>query len=256
MKLCTLLFAFIISFAASSQTNSSIRSGRPGQSINPYAVGKHFFQIESGIDYQKMNRDETSESRIFNNLIRYGLLENLDLNILLNYQKDIFQGTTTQRSGFSDLQAGLHYNFIPSATGPIPAFGLQARFPLPYTDSDYRSEQIEPIIILATDHQLSDSLTLNLNLGANTAETTYALISNLSYSFTEKWGIYIEVYAESENSLISIFTDTGLSYLYSNELQFDLQAGGGHNHGKTEKFIGVGVSWRKSIGPLAPTLGR
>lgn len=252
MKLYILLLVPIIPFVAYSQTNPTIRSGRPGQSINPYAVGKYFFQIESGFDYQKMNSDEASESRIFNNFIRYGLLENFDLNMLLNYQKDIFQTTTAQQSGFSDLQPGLHYNFIPSATGPIPSLGLQARFRLPYTDSDYRSEQIEPIIILVTDHQLSDSLTLNHNLEANTAETTYTLISNLSYSLTDKWSTYLEIYAESEDSLISVFTDTGMSYLYSNDLQFDLQGGGGSNHGRTEKFIGFGVSWRTPIGPRAP----
>lgn len=52
----TLLTICSISTFLSAQFNPTIRTGRPGQSIGPYTVGREVFQVQTGMGYKQGER--------------------------------------------------------------------------------------------------------------------------------------------------------------------------------------------------------
>lgn len=247
---------FLISYqlCAFSQTHSSIRTGRPGQAIGPYVVGTDYLQIQSGYDHAWQNGDTKLQTALQNNVIRYGADERFELSSVVSWQHDSISAPAQEnKEGISDFQLGFRYNINDRPDGIIPGFGVQTRFKLTNIASDYRSENLAPVIIFVANHNLIDTLALGTNLGitysGNDTEPKYTFVSNLSFPIAERWSSFFEIYGNSQNAVASVYADTGLAYLYSNDLQIDGYLGGGKNHGVSEFFLSVGFSWRfKGLG--------
>lgn len=73
---------------------------------------------------------------------------------------------------------------------------------------------------------------------------TYSL--NLSCTFTDTFGAFIESYGALTRGIFETRTDTGVAWLLTQNLQLDLFGGYGSNHGLTDYFISTGFSWRTS----------
>lgn len=246
-----LITSFLICYqmGAFSQTHSSIRTGRPGQAIGPYVVGTDYLQIQSGYDHAWQNGNIKSQTVLQNNVIRYGVDERFELSSVVSWQHDSISAPAQEnKEGISDFQLGFRYNINDRPDGIIPGFGIQTRFKLINISSDYRSENIAPVIVFVSNHNLTDTLALGTNLGVtysgNDTEPKYTFVSNLSFPIAERWNSFFEIYGNAQNAVASVFGDTGLAYLFSNDLQLDGYLGGGNNHGVSEFFLSVGFSWR------------
>ena len=127
------IFAFIVLFFMSlksySQSNDTIRTGRPGQAIGPYVVGTGYFQIQSGLDFASSeNSIDRTKSQISNNVVRYGLTENFELSALVNIQNDRHSlSSLADTSGLSEMHLGFRYNLVDHPDGWIPGFGIDTR---------------------------------------------------------------------------------------------------------------------------------
>lgn len=233
-----------------SQSNNTIRTGRPGQAIGPYVVGTGYFQIQSGLDFASSESSgDMSNSQISNNVLRYGLTENFEISSLINFQKDRHSlSSISDTEGLSQMHIGFRYNLIDHPDGLIPGFGIQTRFRTTHTSSDYRTKYLAPIIVFVTNHKLSDSVAWGHNLGVSNDGIgpipKYTFVSNLSFPIAGNWGSFIEVYGDIKDEYGRVFVDTGFSYLVNNDLQLDTFFGGGNNRGVSEFFISVGLSWR------------
>lgn len=231
------------------QTNQSIRTGRPGQAIGPYVVGTGYFQVQSGVDQSWTNGDSKQQTQLNNNVLRLGVDEKFEVSSVINLQKDkITKPSEQEASGFSEFQLGFRYNLSEEPRGLIPGFGIQTRFKLTNVDSDYQSKQMAPVITFVTHHKLTDSMALGNNFGVSYDGSStipkYFFVTNLSFPLFGPWSSFIEVYGNSKDSIAAVYVDTGLAYAVNNDLQLDTYAGGGNNHGISEFFISLGLSWR------------
>ena len=91
-----LLFVLAFSGFAQAQFNETIRTGRPGQSINPFTVGRGMLQFQQGYTFDK-SETETDANRLmfmngvrenstFENVIRYGIMERVEINAAIDYK--------------------------------------------------------------------------------------------------------------------------------------------------------------------------
>lgn len=252
IKQLSFLFLISSSFSAYSQFNETIRSGRPGQSIGPFTVGKSILQIQSGVDYFHYKNDADQFKGggfLSNNVIRFGLTETFEISTQLEYKIEEVTSSDvkTRLNGLSAVDIGMRYH-IYSGKGLAPSVGFQIRWRLPRVNGDYEIDQWAPRFIVVTNQSLSEKLSLTTNWGAswngNDGTPTGHYTINLFYSISDQFGAFIENYGSVIKSDFNTYLDGGFAYLVTNDLQLDLLAGYGSNNGLKEYFISAGISAR------------
>ena len=112
----------------------------------------------------------------------------------------------------------------------------------------YRTNNITPKILLISSKSLGKRFSILTNLGVDyngiTSTPNGVYIFNLGYSISEKWSTYLENYGSFGSGSSENKWDTGLAYLYNNNLQFDIYGGYGNNNGIKDYFVSIGFSWR------------
>lgn len=122
-RFCIALIFTLLSFSLFAQFNPIIRTGRPGQAIGPYTLGKNVFQVQSGILYNKISFNSTETNTwLHNTVFRFGILRKLEVSSLINWQidKHISNIENDRQSGISNTQIGLRYNLLANKKA-IPA---------------------------------------------------------------------------------------------------------------------------------------
>jgi hypothetical protein len=247
-----ILLQFILAIKVHAQFYETIRSGRPGQSIGAFTVGKNIFQVQSGIDHFGYTNDESqSEGNgiLANTGLRFGITEAFEVGAYLEYKSESVKDNTLKYApqGFSNVVLGLRYQ-ISVGKGLIPSVGFQLRVKLPSNDAYYKTEYIAPSFVFVTSQQLSSSWLLITNLGSswngNTAAPMGLYTVNLSCAITSKFGAFIENYGNYKEGVFETRMDTGVAWLVTPNLQLDLLGGIGSNHGLKDYFISTGFSWR------------
>ncbi len=78
--------------------------------------------------------------------------------------------------------------------------------------------------------------------------TTWAQSWTIGYSLTDNLGAYTEWFAfvphSADTALTQHFANGGLTYLISDDVQFDIRAGYGLNDAAPDYFLGTGLSIR------------
>lgn len=250
-KICLACWLLFICIHANAQFNETIRTGRPGQSIGAFTVGKGVFQVQSGFDYfgSKISSSNRSEGVLNNTVMRFGLTEPFEISALVEYKTESITENDVKRTvnGLSALDVGMRYH-IYSGKGLIPNVGFQIRGRLPVLAEEYKIKDVAPRFIIVTSQQLSNTFTLITNLGAawngNNSSPRGTYIVNLSFPFNDKVGSFVETFGGIERGTATINFDTGLAWLVTNDLQLDLYGGYGKNQGIETYFTSIGVSWR------------
>ncbi|MEL6810108.1 MAG: transporter [Bacteroidota bacterium] len=251
------LMFFGISFSLKAQeteTDPEMITDRPDATESPSIVPKGFLQIEAGAFYTSFEENSVKEEVIGYNttLLRYGILENLELRLGWNFEegRTTIDGTRLEdvTSGFSPLLAGMKVN-ITQEEGWIPTIGLIGHLFLPLSaSSDYRPETTGVDFRFSFDHTLSEKSSIAYNLGAqwgnDSPEAAYIYTLAYGYSITDTFGIYAEVYGDfPEDNRANHFWDAGLTYLVMNNLQLDATVGSGITEGQ-DILISAGFSYR------------
>lgn len=244
--------SMLIQFSGFGQYNETIRSGRPGQSIGPFTVGKSILQIQSGIDFQSFENKDFALSGngfVHNTVIRYGILERLEISGLFDYRGETVKtnGSETDASGLSAFDLGGRYQIF-EGHGAIPTIGFQMRLRLPVLSEDYKIDRVAPRFIFVTSQKLSDIFTLTTNWGGswngNNSIGTGFYVINLSFPITDKLGGFVENYGDLTDGDFDSRFDAGLAYLSNKDFQWDILGGMGNNDGVSDYFVSMGVSWR------------
>lgn len=250
LRFFTLFIVLTITQTGFSQTDSFIQSDRPGQSIGAGVVGKSVFQVQSGID-NGWSKSISETNTIFSNtVLRYGTSESFELSAVFNYQEDFFNnnGLKTNQKGLSGLHVGFRSAVIDKANGFVPTMAIQTHFKLNTVQSVYRAIDIAPVVTLSMTHNLCSSTSWTHNFGldydGNTSAPKYFGTSNIAHSINEKWGSFIELYGNFKNNYGSVYINSGGEYFVDNNLKIDFSAGWGNNHGTSEAFVSLGLSWR------------
>ncbi len=247
-------FIFLINpFLVRAEMTPVIVSGRPGQSIGPGVVGSGTFQIQSGINQNWLDGTSKTDSKIFNNVLRFGLTKNFEISSVLEFRDDIktIGNSENQHSGISQFHVGFRSVIFSRPDGLLPGMAVQTRFKLDAVSQKYRTETVAPIITMAMLHKLGSNLFLIHNIGANydgnTGDPAFFATSNLSCSLGKKWGTFFEVYGNLKNDPGSVYVDSGGWYFVNNDFKIDFSAGWGNNFGNVDVFVSVGFSWRTAL---------
>ena len=255
MKRILFLPLLFLSVFATAQNTSELITDRPDQTESSTVVPYKSLQIETGFLLEKKSNDLMQhKSYAYNStLLRYGLLQNFELRLGLDYLSDRFEmkeeGITKKISGFSPLYTGFKVNIVEEA-GWKPEIAFLGGVTLPFTaKKDYKPTHVSANMRFAFTHTLSERFSLGYNLGAEwdgeSAGPLYFYSLVLGVELTNNLGIFAESYGllnpegEPENMV-----DTGFTYLILHNFQIDLSGGIGLNDNAIDNFISLGLTLR------------
>lgn len=257
MKLFMILLITVLSIIQlkAQETDPDLITDRPDQAESSITVPHKSLQIETGFSLEQDNNNlfEITNLTYNSTLLRYGLLENLELRFGFEYVdiKNVLKVTETETTtnGLAPLVLGFKIN-ISEQNGAVPEMALLSHLALPNTGlDDFQSETLTPDIILALSYELSPKLSTGANLGvewtdgSSKASGIYSWVFGIAIS--DKAGAFIETYgsfAKEENFDSRI--DGGITYLIVPNLQFDVAGGFGLTEISPDYYIGCGLSFR------------
>jgi hypothetical protein len=249
-----LLFSINVFAQEEQQTLESLITDRPDQTESPNAMPKGFLQVETGAGFETFEDSniKTEDFTLNTTLIRYGLLDNLELRLGWDFVegKTKLNGNTLNNvaSGFSPLLFGFKTG-ITKEKGVFPEIGFLGHLSLPFTAStDYKPETTGVDFRFSFAHTLSEKSGLAYNLGAawgnDSPEAAYVYTLVYGYSITEKLGTYMELYGDfPEGNKANHLWDAGFTYLISDNFQLDISGGTSITKGQ-DVMIGTGISFR------------
>lgn len=236
------------------QERPELITDRPDATEAPSVVVRGALQIESGALFTSFEDDvlQTNTTTYNTTLLRFGLLENLELRLGWNFVEQRNKLSTAQeefiQSGLSPLLLGMKVN-ITQEKGWLPTIGLIGHLFLPFTASDdFKPQNTSVDFRFAFDHTLSDSSSIAYNLGAqweaDTPGAAYIYTLAYGYSLTDSFGLYAELYGDMpENNSANHYWDAGLTYLVLPNLQLDATVGTSITEGQ-DILVSAGFSYR------------
>lgn len=255
MKIKFVLFFLIITASTKAQDNTpELITDRPDQTESSAIVPHHSLQIETGFVMESLETDLTIQKSFAYNttLLRYGLLENFELRLGLDYLGENVKNKNTDIrntiSGLSPVYAGFKVK-IAKEHSWRPEIAFLGAMVLPFTaNKGFKTEYSAANIRFAFSHTLSERFSLGYNLGAEWDGKTiipwYYYSLALGIGLTDKLGIFAESYGlipgegDAEHLL-----DTGLTYLLLPNFQADISSGIGLQN-TIDNFISFGLTWR------------
>jgi hypothetical protein len=248
-----------ISASTFAQYNETIRTGRPGEAIGPFAVGARVFQVQAGVgylDYMKYKDLENSDlATVYGNYIpiagvfRMGLTEHFEVNLGMAYtfeERDV--NGSIKNKGLNAFAFGFRSN-IYVGKGWIPSVGVQVNIGMPWLNDYYNSSYIRPRITLITGQRMGERWGLTTNWGlfwnGDSPDPRGFYVVNVSYDASSKWSVFVEGFGFIYDNTWEPHIDGGAGFLVNNNLQLDIAAGYGWGElNYKDWFVNGGVSWR------------
>lgn len=227
---------------------------RPDQTESSSVVPLHRAQIESGFAWENKKTENFKHSFITVNstLLRYGILENMEIRVgmeyLYDHYKNLNRNKITNADGIGPLYAGFKIKLI-EEKGYVPEIAFIGAIILPFmADEEFKTPYSSTSYRFAFSHTFSEKVSLGYNLGAEwdgeTAVPGYIYSVALGIGLTDKLGTFIESYGTFfENGHQEHLADAGFTYLLEQNLQLDLSAGIGLNEDPIDYFVSFGFSY-------------
>ncbi len=259
LKTIILCFLFALPLLSKAQHKATpletLVTDRPDATESPNTVHKGYIQFETGGLYESFETNGfKTESYVYNTtLVRYGLLDNLELRLgwdLLETQVTSNQ-TRVSSNGLNPLLLGVKVA-ISEEHAWLPKVGLIGHLFLPFIASnDFKPETTGIDFRFAFSHTLSDTSNLSYNIGAqvgdDSSELSYVYTIAYGYSVTNKFGAYVELYGDlPENSNPNHLWDAGVTYLIPDNFQLDATVGTSITEGQ-DILLSAGISFRLPI---------
>jgi hypothetical protein len=242
-NLLILFFTFLFStFPVLAQ---EMATDRPDQTESSSSVEKGVLQIESGIVLEiNENTSKREDNLLFpTTLFRIGIHDLFELRLLTQIERNAIANEVF--SGFSDLEIGTKIQLFQRENSSFEMAFL-SHLRVPTGTKNIRKTNFASINKLCLNHTFSDQFSLGYNIGynyenRNDTELSYSLALNVRLS--DKVGIYVEPYGIVANyeELVANF-DSGFTYLFADNLQFDFSFGLGLNN--YMNYWSVGMSWK------------
>ncbi|MEO8768787.1 MAG: transporter [Ferruginibacter sp.] len=221
-----------------------INTDRPDQSDGTHNLRKGQLQIETGLQYSKL--DEFTRGFDNQTLIRYGINKEFEIRLLNQYSVVRDSGSI---SGIQPLTVSFK-NQLWKQHGILPKVTLVSYFQLPVTISkDFRGDHFGYSFVLAGRNELSSKMKLYTNIGIKqdqqSTDISYPTAVELNYGATDKLSAFIEYfgsYATHVNATNGM--DVGCVYAIKNNFAIDIAVGSSTFKLATNRFISFGLSAR------------
>lgn len=241
---------------APSWSVAPMKTDRPDQTESSVTVPKKSLQIETGF----INENYKATYQTFKNLgfgttlLRYGLLDNLELRISGSYQmtkqKVNDAGEDSVMQGLGPVSAGLKV-FIAEEKGIRPELAILTDLTINRIAANaFSPTQNYSTIKILAHNTLNKTFGLGYNLGyANNGETpkgffTYSIV--LGIEITKRLNAYVEGFGNFDITALPRHRfDGGLTFLIRDNLQADISGGYSPEDDNVKMwFASAGLSWR------------
>ncbi|WP_292444236.1 transporter [Methylibium sp.] len=225
-----------------------ISTERPSFSTSPVPLAAGHLQLESGVQFTRIDSDADDVTLPFA-LLRAGLGKNLELQLgWAGYSHTEIGGRSFK--GGTDMSLALKTQ-LTEQSGALPALGLLGQVSLPTGAKNKTSDSVDPSVgllwtydfaragffgtaLLTSTTDDEDDRILQSGMGAGVG---VPLAQQLS-GYVEYFGIFTEHEGPQHNA------NAGLIYLLSKDLALDGVIGGGLNRRAPDYYVGVGASVR------------
>ncbi|WP_375578552.1 transporter [Marivirga tractuosa] len=237
MRYILFTILLMLSIQLKAQEDSiQINTDRPGFSDYPKTIPKGYFQIEAGFSYESETVNPSDRLQLINwnnTLIKYGLIEGVELRLSQSYQSErlLESGTSPQfiwQSFSGPVVVGTKINLLKEKgltpqTAIVAEYGFNTFSPETFQrNSFYR-------IQLTSKYQLNPEWYLMGNLGFDKGHNDFGRLRytlNTGYSLSEKLSVYAEIYGFRSQQLTPLnYFDGGITYLINPKFQLDIHAG-------------------------------
>jgi hypothetical protein len=254
-KILTTVMLLTATLAFGQETEiPAMVTDRPDATESPLTVPKGFLQVETGAFFETFEKDSFKTETLGYNtsLFRYGILDNLELRVGINYEEnklsmdDVAQ--EIKADGLTPLLFGAKVE-IADEDGWIPQIGLLGHLYLPFTASEaFKPNTTGADFRFSFAHTLSEKSSLSYNLGGqwgnDSPELAYIYTLSYGYSVTDSFGFYVEIYGDfPENTKANHLWDAGFTYALQPNIQLDATIGTSFTEGQ-DLFLSAGVSFR------------
>ena len=242
-----------LSFGQDLNEHEELVTDRPDLTESSRAVPVKTLQVETGVSYTSDIKSGIEES-VFGygeTLIRYGLLQGMELRLAFDYSVIStaypYNNILLTERGISPLAFGTKVN-LSRQQGWIPEMALLVHIHVPLFKSDFQTDYAIPEIILAASHRVSANISIGYNIGIDWSGNNafpgkfYSLVGG--FGLSERVGIYIESSGRFGENEFQNIIDGGITFLILPRVQYDLSAGIGVTSSSPDFFIGTGISFR------------
>jgi len=233
-----------------------IETDRPDFTEGPTPVARGWTQLETGYTFTHDDEDgvETTDHTFPEILVRHGLAENFELRLGwegFSSTRIDSGGDVETEDGFTDLSVGFKTRLW-EQRGALPDFSVIGEVSVPVGGDEKTSDHVDPALKLIWSYELTEAVGVagNVNfVGPYGEEGRFFQFETsvaLGVGLGDRWGAYVEYFGvfPDEQEPDQSFFNGGLTFLATENLQFDVRAGLGLNEEADDFFVGAGLSWR------------
>jgi len=238
------LLELILLSCVGLKAQNVINTDRPDQSDGTHIVEKNYFQIETGVQFSKL--DDITKGFDNVTLIRYGITRTFEVRLGNQYST---VRDSNMISGIRPLTISFK-NQLCKQHGLLPKVTLVSYFRLPFTIGPaFPANYFGYTVTLAARHDVLSNLKIYSNFGVTqdqqTADLSYLAAIELNYNVTQRCSVYIEYYGNyARNVYPSNGIDIGFIYALKNNFAMDIAFGSPTLNLGLNKFISSGISIR------------
>jgi hypothetical protein len=237
------------------ETVPELVTDRPDQTESSAVVPVKSLQIETGFIWENDESDTYKHSTIVYNstLLRYGLLDRMELRLGLGYVSDKVKikntDTVNTTSGVTPLYTGFKV-YITKENGWMPEIAFLGGLVIPaFAKEEFKAPNSAPTMRFAFSHTLSERFSLGYNLGAEwygeNAVPEYYYSLALGFTINDFMGTYIEGFGFiPEKGTAKHLIDAGFTFLVLSNLQLDISGGLGLSAESIDNYLSFGLSYR------------
>ena len=229
-------------------SQDKIEAERPNESITPKTLSRNTFQAEFGVRRTRSDEDD-KVWRHPNALLRFGLLDKLELRLESSFENQRLYSENKIRKGLRPVEVGMKVNIIETKNEAFSSSIVGQVGIANLASADHKTETPYHRVRLLFENKLSEKLKLNYNVGSDWDSEDQE--QNWVYSFapelelSEKWEAFVEVFGFVKNDKTpeNLF-DAGFSFFPIKSIKIDASGGVGLNSESPRYFAAVGFSFR------------
>lgn len=234
---------------------------RPDFTESSVTVGMGVVQVEGGYTFTYNDDGEgvTKSHSYPETLFRVGMFADwFELRLAWNYGESaetVFGAEDTNLEGAEDLTVGAKLALTPQS-GCLPETAVIVQSTAPTGSTAFTARELLPGVNFLFGWDVTDSLSVgggtqaNRALDANGEDLYVEFAQSLTtgYAWTDRFGTFHEWFmfapAGAATAQNQQYFDAGMTYLFTDNVQWDLRAGVGLNEAADDFFTGSGLSIR------------